>query len=525
MKILVSDPLQEEGLKILRETGAEVVLKTGMKEDELVSTIPDFDCLVVRSETKVTSKVISAGKNLKIIGRAGVGVDNIDVKAATRKGIIVMNTPDSNTISTAEHTMAMMLACSRKIPQAYTSLKSQKWERKLFVGYELFSKTLGIIGLGRIGKQVAIRASSFGMNIIGYDPFLSQDLAKDFKITLVSLEKLFKQSDYITIHTPLSEKTKHLISKREIEMMKSDVIIINCARGGIIDEAALYDGLRSGKIRSAALDVFEKEPPLDSPLLSLDNCVFVPHLGASTIEAQKSVGIEIAHQIKDALSGKIRNAVNLPQISPDVTKRLGPWISLCEAQAKFSSQTIEGSLKTIEIEYIGEIEDSDVLPLTNTIVVFILSWLLPEENINYVNAQSIAEEMGISVSFLKSKEKTDYSALISLSLTTDKEKTITQATLFKEKFGKVVLIDDFSVEVSLEGNILVLSQTDEPGIIGKIGSLLGENNINIGNLQLSRKEKGGNALSVWNLDGELSEDIILKIKEMPQILKVRMASL
>ncbi|MEW6102991.1 MAG: phosphoglycerate dehydrogenase [bacterium] len=525
MKILVSDPLQEEGLKILRETGAEVSLKTGMREDELISIIPDFDCLVIRSETKVTAKVIESAKKLKIIGRAGVGVDNIDVKAATRKGIIVMNTPDSNTISTAEHTMAMILASSRKIPQAYTSLKSQKWERKLFVGYELFSKTLGIIGLGRIGKQVAIRASSFGMNIIGYDPFLSQDLAKDFKITLVSLEKLFKQSDYITIHTPLSEKTRHLISKREIEMMKDGVIIINCARGGIIDEAALCDGLKSGKIRSAALDVFEKEPPLDSPLLSLDNCVFVPHLGASTIEAQKSVGIEIAAQIKDALEGKVRNAINLPQISPDVTKRLGPWIFLCEAQAKFSSQTIEGSLKEISVEYIGEIEDSEILPLTNTIVVFILSSLLPEENVNYVNAQSIAEEMGIGISFLKSKEKTDYSALISLSLTTDKEKITTQATLFREKFGKIVLIDDFSVEVSLEGNILVLSQTDQPGIIGKIGTILSEQGINIGNLQLARKEKGGPALSVWNLDGELSGDIISKIKEMPQILKVRVASL
>ncbi len=525
MKILVSDPLQEEGLKILRETGNEVVLKVGMKEDELISEVSDCDCLIVRSETKVTAKVIEAGKRLKMLGRAGVGVDNIDVKAATRKGIVVMNTPDSNTISTAEHTLAMMLAVSRKIPQAYASLKGGKWERKLFIGYELFGKTLGIIGLGRIGKEVAKRAGSFGMNIIGYDPFVCSDIAKSLKITLFSLEELFKKSDYITIHTPFSEKTKHLISKKEIEIMKDGVIIINCARGGIIDEAALYEGLTSSKVRAAALDVFEKEPPFDSRLLSLENCIFVPHLGASTIEAQKNVGIEIANQIKDALLGEIRNAVNLPQIDPEVTKRLGPWISMAEKLAKFSIQTIDGAIKRIEIEYIGKIDDSETLPLSNTITGFILKEVLPEENINYVNALYIIEEMGVDVSWTKSKEITDYQTLISLTLTTDKEKIRFQATLFKEKSPRIVRIDDFSVEVSLEGNILLLSQMDEPGIIGKIGTLLAEGEINIGNLQLARKEKGASALSVWNLDSGISEDVISKIKEMPQILRVRMASL
>jgi len=525
MKILVSDPLNEEGLKILRETDGDVIVKTGLKEDELCKEVSDCDVLIVRSETKVTGRVLESAKRLKIIGRAGVGVDNIDVKRATRKGIIVMNTPDSNTISTAEHTMAMMLACSRNIPQAYSSLKSLKWERKLFTGYELFGKTLGIIGLGRIGKQVAIRASSFSMNIIGYDPFISQDIAKSLNITLVSFPELLEKSDYITIHTPLSEKTRHLISEKEIEKMKSGVIIINCARGGIIDESALEKGLKSGKIRAAALDVFEKEPPLDSPLLSLPNCVFVPHLGASTIEAQKNVGKEIALQIRDALEGNIRNAVNLPQLDPDATKKLGPWISLCERLAKFSIQVIEGNLKKIEIGYIGKIDDFSILPLTNTIVVFILKEMPLEENINYVNASSIAEEMGIDVLFAKSKEKTDYQTLISLTLTSDKEKIRYQATLFKESSPRIVGIDDFSIEIIPEGNILVLSQTDQPGIIGKIGTLLGNEGINIGNLQLARKEKGETALSIWNLDAEIPHNLILKIKEMPQILNVRVARL
>lgn len=523
MKILVSDPLSEEGLRVLRETGEEIVVKTGMKEDELIKEASSADCLIVRSETKVTAKVLEACKNLKIIGRAGVGVDNIDVPVATRKGIIVMNTPDSNTISTAEHTIAMMLACARKIPQGWLSLREGKWERKLFTGYELYGKTLGIIGLGRIGKQVAIRLSSFGMNIIGYDPFVCEDIAKSLKITLVSIDELFRKADYITIHTPLSEKTKHLISKKEIEIMRNGVIIVNCARGGIIDEDALYNGLKSGKIRACALDVFEKEPPFGSPLLSLENCIFVPHLGASTIEAQRNVGIEIANQIKDALAGNIKNAVNFPQIEPEVTKRLGPFISLCEKIAKFSIQAIDGAIKKIKIGYIGKIEDSDVLPLTNTIVLFILKEILKEENINYVNAMVIAEEMGIDVSFVKSKERTDYQILISLTLITDKEELNFQATLFKEFLPKIVGIGDFPVEVSLEGDILILLQLDEAGIIGNIGTLLAGYGINIGNLQLARREKGLPALSVWNLDAPIKGEIVSKIKEMPQILKVRIA--
>lgn len=524
MKILVSDPLNEEGLKILRETGGEVVVKIGMNEEALIKEIPSYDYLIVRSETRVTARVIEEAKNLKVIGRAGVGVDNIDVASATRKGIIVMNTPDSNTISTAEYTIGMLIACSRKIPQGYTSLRERKWERKLFIGHELFGKTLGIIGLGRIGKEVARRLIHFGMNIIGYDPFVSPEITKSLKITLLSLDELLRRSDFITIHTPLSEKTRHLISKKEIEIMKDGVIIVNCARGWIIDESALYEGLKSGKIGGCALDVFENEPPFLSPLLSLENCVCVPHLGASTFEAQRNVGIEIAKQIKDAISGNIRNAVNFPQIDPEDIKRLGPWISLCEKLARFSIQTIDGAIKAVKIEYTGKIEES-LAPLTNTLIVFLLKGLFPEENINYVNAMSIIEEVGIKLSFSKSKEKTDYQTLVLLDLTTDKETLSVQATLFKESLPKIVAIGDFPLEVSLEGNILVLLQLDEPGIIGKIGTLLGESGINIGNMQLSRKKKDIPALSIWNLDGEIDEKLLLKIKQMPQILKASIVSL
>ncbi|HAW49945.1 TPA: phosphoglycerate dehydrogenase [bacterium] len=527
MKILVSDPIAKEGLDVLKSIdGIELVVKTGLKEDELIDEIKDVDYLVVRSQTKVTANVLESVNRLKIIGRAGVGVDNINMDAATKKGIIVINTPDANTISTAEHTMAMMLACSRKIPQAYSSLKSGKWERTLFVGWELYGKILGIIGLGRIGRQVAIRAQAFNMHVVGYDPFIGDDVAKNLKITLVSLDELYKKSDYITIHVPMSPETKHMISENEIEKMKDGVIIINCARGGIIDEGALYNGLSSGKIGACALDVFEKEPPIGSPLLSLDNCVFVPHLGASTKEAQENVGIEIANQIKDAIKGNIKNAVNIPQIDPELKKILDPYVKLADCLSKFAIQVVERPLKTIEIEYSGELINYELSPLTNTIVFSIFSTkFLPDGAINYVNSLYIAKERGIGVSSAKSSKKIDYQSLISLTLVTDKEKIEFLGTLLGEEEPRIVQIDKFSVEIVPEGNLLVLSHTDEPGIIGKVGTILGEAKINIGWLKLSRKEKGGDALSIWGLDEETPQDVISRIKEIPQVLKVRMAKL
>ena len=522
MKVLVSDPLSEDGLKILREIeGAEIIVKTGMSEDELILALQDVEAFIVRSETKVTKRVLEEAKSLRVIGRAGVGVDNIDMSAATKKGVVVMNTPDSNTISTAELTLAMMLATSRNIPQGYLSLKEGKWDRKRFVGYELYGKCLGIIGLGRIGRQVAARAQAFGMKTIGYDPLISPDVCAKLKIELVELNELFRLSDYITVHTPLSPETKHIISEKEIEMMKQGVIIINCARGGIIDEEALHKGLVSGKVRASALDVFEKEPPFDSPLLSCENCIFVPHLGASTKEAQRSVGIEIANQMKEALTtGVMRNTVNLPYIDPETMKALSPFIRLSDSLGRLSAQLIDGKVSSIAIEYSGELVGRDLSFLSTTIVRSILSIFLPDESVNYVNALSFAKEMGIELSFSERQVRLDYSSLISVTIKS-KEKRVVTGTVFSETNLRIVQIDNFQLELIPEGNLLILNQTDEPGIIGKIGTLLGSANINIANLQLARTEKGADALSVWSIDGAIPEAILKEIREMPQIKEAK----
>ena len=518
MKLLISDPLSEDGLKILREIeGAEIVIKTGMSEDELILALQDVEALIVRSETKVTKRVLDTAKSLRVIGRAGVGVDNIDMAAATKKGIIVMNTPDSNTISTAELTMAMMLATSRNIPQGYLSLKEGKWDRKKFVGYELQSKCLGIIGLGRIGRQVATRAQAFGMKTMGYDPLISPEVCTRLKIELVELNELFCSADYITVHTPLSPETKHIIGDKEIEMMKQGVVIINCARGGIVDEEALHKGLVSGKVRASALDVFEKEPPFDSPLLMDEKCIFVPHLGASTKEAQKSVGIEIANQMKEALTtGVMRNTVNLPYIDPETMKTLSPFIRLSEALGRLSAQLCDGKVTSIGIEYSGELVGRDLSLLSTTIVRSILSIFLPDETVNYVNAISFAKDMGIELSFSEKQARSDYSSLISVSIA-GKEKRIVAGTVFSETNPRIVQIDDFQLELIGEGNLLILSQTDQPGIIGKIGTLLGSKEINIASLQLARTEKGGDALSVWSIDSAVSEAILQEIRATQEI--------
>jgi D-3-phosphoglycerate dehydrogenase len=526
MKILVSDPIADEGIGILKEIeSADVVVKTGMSEEELIEEVRDASVLIVRSATKVTKEVIEAAKDLKMIGRAGVGVDNVDIVSATKRGIIVMNTPDSNTISTAEHTMAMILAASRKIPQAYLSMKQGKWERKRFTGQELFSKVLGIVGLGRIGRQVALRAQAFGMKTIGYDPFVSPDFVSKFKIECVGFDELLSTSDYITVHTPLSSETKHLIGEREIEKMKSGVIIINCARGGIIDESALYSGLSSGRIKACALDVFEKEPPEGSPLLNIENCIFVPHLGASTEEAQRNVGIEIANQIKDALlNNRVRNAVNIPQIDPDSMKILSPYIDLAERLGSFAIQLVGRKPDAIQIEYAGEIIEYETSILSVSLLKALLSFLAKDESINYVNAEYIAKEMGIEVASAKTNRRIDYTNLITVTLVCGKDKRSLSGTVLASG-PKMVEIDRFKIEVAPEGNLLVLSQTDEPGIIGKVGSLLGSSNINIGWLQLARTEKGGDAISLWNVDADISEGLLSEIESITQVRSAKVVNL
>ncbi|MCM8813921.1 MAG: phosphoglycerate dehydrogenase, partial [Candidatus Omnitrophica bacterium] len=413
MKILVSDPLAAEGLAVLRSRGLDVDARANIPADELKRIIGEYGALIVRSETKVTADLIAAGKKLKVIGRAGVGVDNVDVEAATKKGVVVMNTPGGNTISTAEHTVSMLLSLNRNIPQANASMKAGEWNRKKFKGVELLGKTLGIIGLGRIGIEVAKRAVAFGMKIVAYDPFLSVEKARQLDIELLELSELYKRADYITVHTPLNNETKHMISGKEFALMKKGVKIINCARGGIVDEAALQEAVQQGIVSGAALDVFEEEPPKkELPLLKMESVLTTPHLGASTEEAQINVSVEIAQQVADMLQNKgIRNAVNYPCLASEVCSVLDPYVRFGEKLGRLQSQIITGHIRKVSIKYGGEILKNEVVPITVAILKGLLSSMMGE-TVNFVNAPMIARERGISVSETKLPETDQVANLI-----------------------------------------------------------------------------------------------------------------
>lgn len=527
MKVLVSDPLSKEGLAVLETAeGIEVEVKPGLTPQELVNCISNYDALIVRSGTQATKEIIEAGKKLKVIGRAGVGLDNVNLEAATKQGVIVMNTPEGNTISTAEHTMAMLLSASRMIPQAYTSLKAKLWDRKKFVGKEVCNKTLGIIGLGRIGIQVAKRAQGFNMKVIGYDPVMTQEKTRSLEIKLVELDELYVSSDYITVHTPLTDKTRHLINHEAINKMKDGVIIVNCARGGIIDENSLYEALKRGKVWAAALDVFETEPPLESPLLDLPNCIFVPHLGASTKEAQENVGVDIAYQVIDALKGgPIKNAANIPQLDPELLKEMSPYLLLAEKLGSFLAQITEKRVAELNITYQGEMIIHDLSPVTVAVLKGFLSSLLEDPMINFVNASFIAQERGINIIEAKSSKTEDFVSLITVSAKADNQVRSVCGTLIKSHEPRIVGIDQFSIESIPEGHLLVLFQTDEPGIIGRVGTILGRERINIGWLQLSRTSIGGQAMSVWNVDDKVPEHILKEIESIKEILSAKSVKL
>ena len=527
MKILVSDPLAEEGLKILKDVKEfQVEVKTELKPEALKEIIKDYDALIVRSATKVTKDIINAAIKLKVIGRAGVGLDNVDLEAATQKGIIVMNTPGGNTISTAEHTLTMMLALSRNIPQSDVSTKRGEWKRSKFMGVELYHKTLGIIGLGRIGKEVAKRALSFGVKVLAYDPFLSKEGAEGLGVEVVELKGLLQQSDYITVHTPLTEETKHMISTKEFATMKKGVRIINCARGGIVDEVALVDAIKEGKVAGAAIDVFEKEPPsADYELLKLDNVITTPHLGASTEEAQVNVAIEVAEIVRDALLGKgIRNAANYPSVEAEVYKILESYINLSEKIGEFSSQLVEGRFQELNISYSGDIIRYDLSPLTLALVKGILSPIL-KETVNFVNATSLAKERGIKIKEVKTSKEEEFVTLIQLEIKTDKETRRIAGTLSPNKKPRIVKIDDYYVEALPFGEMIVVQNWDRPGIIGNLGTLLGQHNINIATMTFGREAPGGKAITVLNVDSPVSAQIIDKIKKAPNILAVKVIKL
>jgi len=526
MKVLVSDKLAEEGIELLRESpDITVDVKLKLESQELLKHIGEYDALLVRSATKVTKEVIDAAKNLKVIGRAGVGVDNIDVEAASKRGILVMNTPGGNTISAAEHTMSMLLALSRCIPQANISLKSKQWEKKKFLGTEIFKKTLGIVGLGRIGGEVAKRAQSFGMEIIAYDPYISKAHAREIDVKLVSFPELIKQADYITIHIPSTPETKHIINKETINQMKEGVRIINCARGGIIDEAALAEAVKSGKVGGAALDVFEKEPPFDSPVLGLENIIVTPHLGASTEEAQINVARDIAVQVLDFLKkGIVRNAVNMPELDPEKMETLGPYINLCEKLGRLQAQISEGGFTQIEIQYSGEILRHEIEPLTIALLKGLLEPVL-EREVNFINAPLIAEERGIKVTESKVSKVEDFANLIVVQTMTEKGENIVAGTLLGKKEPRLVRIGEFDLDIIPEGYMLLCSNLDKPGVIGKIGTILGNRKINIAGMQVGRKTVGGKALTIINVDCDISKEVLKEIKGISEIVEVKMINL
>jgi len=525
MKVLISDNISSKGIDILKEAGLEVDIKTGMNPDQLKACIGDYHGLIIRSSTKVTSDIIEAATNLKVIARAGSGLDNVDKIAATKKGIVVMNTPGGNTITTAEHTIALIVSLARQIPQATMSTKSGKWEKKKFMGIELFNKTLGVIGIGNIGSQVAKRMQGFAMNVIAYDPFLSGERAKTMGVEKVDLKELFRRSDFITIHTPITPETKNMINKETITMMKPGVRIINCARGGIINEKDLYDALREGKVAGAAMDVFEKEPPENNLLLTLDNVICTPHLGAATKEAQENVAVAVAEQVVDYLiHNTIMNAVNFPSIPSDQVARLQPYINLAEKLGGFAAQIFEGGVTEITIEYRGDASEINTAPVT---IAAIKGFLTPivGETVNFVNAPFIAKERGIEIKETKSSDAGDYQSMIAFRLKAKDKESYFAGTLFSKKDPRIVVIDNFKVEIVPDGELLLMYNNDKPGVIGNIGTLLGKNNINIARMHFGRETPGGKAISVVTIDIPASSTIIDEIKNLPNILSIKQISL
>jgi len=523
IKILVSDPLSEEGLKILKEVKEfQVDVKTELKPETLKEIIKEYDALVVRSATKVTKDVIDAATKLKVIGRAGVGLDNVDLDAATQKGIIVMNTPAGNTISTAEHTLSMLLALSRNIPQANLSVKLGEWKRSKFMGVEIYNKILGIIGFGRIGSEVAKRALSFGMKVLAYDPYLSKEVAESMGVEVADLKELLQKSDYITVHTPLTDETKHMISTEEFAMMKKGMRLINCARGGIIDEAALVEAIKSGIVAGAAIDVFEKEPlSSDNELSKLDNVITTPHLGASTEEAQVNVAIEVAQIVRDALLGKgIRNAANYPCLEAEVCKILDPYINLSDKLGSFSAQLVEGRYQELNINYSGDITQYDLSPLTMALTKGLLSPIL-KETVNFVNAVALAKERGIKIKESKSSKEEEFVNLIQLEIKTDKETRRIYGTLSSNKQPRIVKIDEYYVELSPVGEMIFIQNWDKPGVIGNLGTLMGKYNINIAAMTFGREKLGGRSISVLNVDSPVSTEVLDKIKKLENILTAK----
>jgi D-3-phosphoglycerate dehydrogenase / 2-oxoglutarate reductase len=524
-KVLVTDSLAPQGFEILqRAPGIEVVDAPGMKPAQLLEAIADADALIIRSATQVTAEVIAAGKQLAVIGRAGIGVDNVDVGAATARGIVVMNTPGGNTVTTAEHAIALLVALARHIPQATASMKSGKWDKKSFVGMELYNRTLGVIGLGNIGRIVAQRARGLGMKVVAYDPFLSVDAAAKLEVELLDLDSLLARSDALSVHVPRTADTAGLLGRAAFAKARPGVLVVNAARGGIVDEDALLEALESGAVGGAALDVFEEEPPpKDHPLVAHPRVICTPHLGASTEQAQVNVSIAVAEQVRDYLvSGVIDNAVNVPSISKELAVRIRPYLMLGEKLGRFQGQLCKGSIDQIEIEYSGSAAELDVAPIT----VAVLKGLLEPvtDSVNMVNAPVIAQQHGIRVIESKASRTADFASAITTRVSGCGDRLIMGA-VFEGRQPRIVRIDDFMLEAIPEGSTLLIQNRDEPGVVGLVGTLLGEAGINISRMQLALHPKRAEAAMLVNISHAPSQQVVESLRNMPHAISVQVLEL
>jgi D-3-phosphoglycerate dehydrogenase len=521
LKVLVTDKLADVGIEIFdKAQGIDVDVKLGLAPEELRAVIGDYEALVIRSATKVTEEIINAAPRLKVIGRAGIGLDNVDIPAATKRGIVVMNTPEGNVVTTAEHTIAMMLALSRNIPQGTASLKEGQWEKKGLQGKEIFNKTLGVMGYGRIGRIVADRASGLKMQVIVHDPYANKEFVEQAGFELVSLEELCRRSDYITVHVPKMKETINLINKEAFDQMKPGVMLVHCARGGIVNEKDLAEALKSGQVGGAALDVFETEPPGHSPLFEFNNVICTPHLGASTAEAQTNVAVAVAEQIIRYLqTGTIINAVNVSSVTGELLTKLHPYLTLAERMGCLQAQLAEGAIKAVTIKYSGDFLGLDMTPVTTAALKGMLTPFVKDE-VNFVNAPVIAKERGIKIIESRSIETEDYTNLITVEATSAKKLNTLSGTIFGKHDPRIVRINTFRLEVIPEGHLLLIQNADKPGAIGSIGTVLGKHNVNIARMHVGQDKDGGRNVIFLDTDTPTPNEALEELRALPLVKSV-----
>jgi D-3-phosphoglycerate dehydrogenase len=521
-KVLISDKISPAAVQIFKDRGVDVTYEPdlGKDKEKLASVIGQYDGLAIRSATKATDKIIAAATNLKVIGRAGIGVDNVDIPAATAKGIIVMNTPFGNSITTAEHAIAMMFALARELPAADASTQAGKWEKNRFMGVEITAKTLGVIGCGNIGSIVAERGIGLKMKVIAFDPFLSPERARDMGVEKVELDDLLARADFITLHTPLTEKTKNILSAESLARTKKGVRIINCARGGLVDEVALRAALDSGQVAGAAFDVFVTEPATENVLFGHPNVICTPHLGASTNEAQENVALQVAEQMADYLvRGAISNAINFPSISAEEAPRLKPFVELAEKLGSFAGQLTETGLKSIRIEYEGAVADMNTRALTSAAVAGVLRPMLSD--VNMVSAPAVARERGIAIEEVRREASANYESAIKLVIDTEKQSRSVTGTVFADGKPRIIEIKGISIDAEFGSSMLYVTNTDQPGYIGALGSTLGEAGVNIATFNLGRTTQGGDAIAIVQVDGPIAPDVVEKVLALPQVKQAK----